>query len=60
MSKALIKELELRLVDLKAKQSEELASLSPVQLYLDDIALTIGYCERRLKAVANVTSFTYL
>lgn len=53
MSKALIRELEIRLADLKLKQSIEMASLSPGALYLDDLKLTIEYCERKLK-YANV------
>lgn len=42
-------ELEERLTDLKSKLAEEEGCLSPVQLYIDDLKLTIGYCERRLK-----------
>lgn len=58
MSKALIRELELRLSDLKAKLAEEKASLSPVPLYIDDLNLTIGYVERQLQAVQNATVST--
>jgi hypothetical protein len=49
MSKELRKELTERLADLKLKQAAELASLSPSQTYLDDIAVTISYIEKRLK-----------
>lgn len=54
MSKALIRELEIRLADLKLKQSIEMASLSPGELYLDDLKLTIGYVEKGLKNAATV------
>ena len=51
MSKALISELELRLSDLLVKQSAEEKQLSPCAVYLEDLAITIGYCNSRLKGL---------
>jgi len=51
MSKALQKELEERLADLKLKQATELALASPSQRYLDDLSITIDHVQRRLKVV---------
>lgn len=42
-------ELEMRLSDLQLKLAEERALASPVQLYIDDLQLTIGHLERQLK-----------
>lgn len=44
-------ELEMRLNDLQLKLAEERACLSPVQLYIDDLQLTIGYVERQIKFI---------
>ena len=55
MSKALRNELELRLSDLLAKKAAEEKELSPNSLYLEDLAVTIGYVNMRLKALGNKT-----
>ena len=55
MSKALIRELELRLSDLLVKVAAEERELSPNALYLEDLAITIGYCNTRLKGLKNAT-----
>ena len=55
MSKALRNELELRLSDLLAKKAAEERELSPNLLYLEDLAVTIGYVNMRLKALGKKT-----
>lgn len=45
-------ELEIRLADLQLRLAEERALASPVQLYIDDLLLTIGHVERQLKVNA--------
>ena len=55
MSKALRNELELRLFDLLAKKAAEEKELSPDPLYLEDLAVTIGYVNMRLKALEKKT-----
>lgn len=49
------KELQLRLSDLNLKLAQEQALPNPVQLYIDDLKLTIVWVERQLKtAIAAV------
>lgn len=48
-------ELEMRLSDLQLKLAEERALASPVQLYIDDLQLTIGHVERQLMAIVAKT-----
>lgn len=42
-------ELELRLNDLLDKKATEERELVPSEVYLSDLAITIGYVQRQLK-----------
>lgn len=42
-------ELELRLNDLLDKKATEERELEPSEVYLSDLAITIGYVQRQMK-----------